>query len=263
MLRSRGSSLLRAFAALALGGIVSGRPRGGDSPLGGGGGDNPFGGGGFGGGGGGGGDLGSLLGGLFGGGGNAGEPLCKAGTVPVPKLDHHKAMQANGCGPQGMQIPEEFGLFRCCNFHDICFATCGTTHAWCEEEFKECNRRVCNLNPKGPKRKECKKVSKSFSGLTDVFGKGFHDSSQKESCACEKEAAATSKHREFLSGFLQEYDPEEASAAKIDAALQQWKGKEGKLYAALVKKYGHKFIKFDNIAGEFEQNSSIIELPEL
>merc|ERR1719384_320325 len=116
-------------------------------------------------------------------------------------------MTANGCGPQGMQIPEEFGLFRCCNFHDVCFSTCGTTHAWCEEEFKGCMRRVCKAVPKGPERKKCKEQSKSFSGLTDMFGNGFYASSQKESCSCEKKGAPAAKgHRTYLKAFLTEYE---------------------------------------------------------
>merc|ERR1712217_138165 len=130
----------------------------------------------------------------------------------------HKAMTANGCGPQGMQIPEEFGLYRCCNFHDVCFSTCGTTHQWCEQEFKGCMKRVCKAPLDGDK-KECKQQAKSFTSLTGAFGKGFHTSSQKMSCDCVDKASAASAHKTYLTDFLQEYDPSAATDDRVGTTM--------------------------------------------
>lgn len=211
-----------------------------------------------------GGGLEGLLGGLFGGGGGLpSKPLCEEGKVAVPKTDNHKAMTANGCGPQGMQMPEPYGLFRCCNFHDVCFSTCGTAFDWCEQEFAACLKRVCKTLPKGDERKGCKDQSKSFTSLTGAFGKGFYESSQKESCQCVNKDLAAKKHRDYLKAFLEDYHPEEATDERIDAALEKYKGKEGTLYAALVKMYGHNFVKFDKIGAEFEKGSGNVGLDEL
>ena len=43
---------------------------------------------------------------------------------------------ANGCGPQGMEVKESFGLWPCCNIHDVCYSSCGTTFSFCEKRFK-------------------------------------------------------------------------------------------------------------------------------
>eukprot|EP00435_Cladocopium_sp_Y103_P011303 s2180_g2.t4 len=83
-------------------------------------------------------DLGALLGGL--GGLDAGPPAKKGkgGTMTNMSFfpsssDQHKKMMANGCGPEGLVVKEPYGLWRCCNSHDVCFSVCGTSHNFCEE----------------------------------------------------------------------------------------------------------------------------------
>jgi len=183
--------------------------------------------------------------------------MCPEGQVPAPAEGHHKAMTANGCGPQGLQIKEPHGLYRCCNFHDVCFSACGTTHEWCEKEFKRCMRKTCKQPDSGDKP-ECKKQAETFSSLSGAFGKGFHSSSQKMSCKCMDKAEAAGQHMKFLVDFLGQYDPE--AEGRAGAYLEKWRGKEGELYALLVRKYGRKFVKFTDIDPDFEKMSPKYDL---
>lgn len=51
----------------------------------------------------------------------------------------------------GMEVEEPFQLWRCCNSHDVCYASCGTTFKYCEKQFKNCmawlagHRSPCRL----------------------------------------------------------------------------------------------------------------------
>lgn len=180
---------------------------------------------------------------------NPEEPLCKEGELPVPLAGHHKKMKANGCGPQGFQVHESFGLHKCCNFHDVCFSTCGTSHEFCEKEFRRCMDLACTKPALGTIA-ACRKQAQSFATLTTSFGRGFHKRSQRESCTCMPEEIAADVHHEYLLEFLKDHDPETATEEAAEELLRRWKGKEGHLYAGLVKKHGHKFINFDNIKEE-------------
>lgn len=178
-------------------------------------------------------------------------PLCGPGQEAVPKMDQHEKLSANGCGPQGMQIQEPFGLYRCCNGHDVCFSVCGTTHAFCEQEFQNCMKEVCK-NPLQGKKKDCKQQAKTFSVLTKSFGADFHSDSQRETCQCVPKGEAVAKrHREYLTAFMKRYNSSAATEEEVDDALSQYQGREGELYLRLVKIHGNNFVRFDNIKGEF------------
>ena len=56
------------------------------------------------------------------------EAICKDGKFPGPNVGGGYVPEANGCGPSGMQIPEQFGLYKCCNRHGRC-GWCGVV--WC------------------------------------------------------------------------------------------------------------------------------------
>jgi len=200
------------------------------------------------------GGLANVLEGLGGGGPGRGASarLCEEGEVPVPAMDNHKAFTANGCGPDGMKIEEPFGLHRCCNFHDVCFSTCGTTHDWCENEFRVCMKRVCKAHS-GTSRSSCSNQAAQFTSMTGAFGKGFHSSSQRTSCNCTPRAEAKDGHRAYLKDFLLDYDPEDAGDERVERLLETWKGKEGEMYAGLVHKHGAQFVRFRDTEPTFAQ----------
>jgi secretory phospholipase A2 len=177
------------------------------------------------------------------------QKICQAGFVPVPKMEELKLFTANGCGPQGMQIKEEFGLYKCCNGHDVCFEVCGTTHKFCEEKFSSCMAQVCETPLNGTKE-ECLAQSKSFSVLTRSFGQSFHLESQKESCDCLPGDQAAERQLKFLQSFYNKYDGTK-SLEEVKRQLSKWSGREGEMFYQLVRKYGQAVVKFDHIQPEF------------
>ncbi|CAE7345620.1 Pla2g12a [Symbiodinium sp. CCMP2592] len=178
------------------------------------------------------------------------DDACPAGQSPVPKMDQHSRMMANGCGPQGLVIKEPHGLFRCCNGHDVCFSVCGTSHDFCEDQFAKCMQEVCQ-SPLSGEHQECQKQAHSFSSMTKVFGSGFHKASQQDSCHCVPEDEAGKKHRDYLETFYRLYNESMLDTDTLELQLSKWKGKEAELYFDLVKKYGHLFVQFDDVPKEF------------
>ena len=161
-------------------------------------------------------NLGDLLGGLGGGGGGKGgnKPLCPAGKSAVPLMNQFTdaTLYANGCGPQGMKVEENFGLFPCCNSHDICYGICGTTHKFCENKFKRCMEKICKGQVDSQQQAACRQQANGFSGMTAVFGVSFHSSSQQDACECvpSGDAAVRKHYTALLTAFYDTHQPEQA-----------------------------------------------------
>eukprot|EP00931_Biecheleriopsis_adriatica_P039278 TRINITY_DN22465_c0_g1_i2.p1 TRINITY_DN22465_c0_g1~~TRINITY_DN22465_c0_g1_i2.p1 ORF type:complete len:262 (-),score=72.18 TRINITY_DN22465_c0_g1_i2:29-814(-) len=212
-------------------------------------------------------DLGDLLGGLAGMGGAAGgakgkqeRTVCPKGKFQVPRpLNRLKKgmLIANGCGPQGMQMQEPFGLWRCCNRHDVCFSSCNTTFEFCERKFEQCMKNRCKEPENVKSQDECMKSANSFSSMTKMFGKGSHSSTMFEVCDCaDTEKEAWQKRRDWVLDVYTRFGPAEKASNEtfIDEVLKKHKGKEGTLYFDLIIKYGGAkgFVEFDNVANTFE-----------
>jgi hypothetical protein len=41
------------------------------------------------------------------------------------------------------QVTSEYDFEKCCEVHDICYDTCGTSKVTCDEDFKKCMKKVC------------------------------------------------------------------------------------------------------------------------
>jgi len=213
-------------------------------------------------------DLGALFGamggmgkggGLGGKGGNAAS-ICPAGKFVAPKLSSKLRpgeLIANGCGPQGMQVDEPFGLWRCCNRHDVCFSACDVKFDYCEKQFKKCIKERCAHDDNKGKESECKSQGDGFTSMTAMFGAGSHASSMQAVCECKKtEAAANSQRRDYIVDIYKRFGNKTKAddAAYIDGLVSKYEGKQGKLYLELIHKYGgaEGFVEFDNIRNEFE-----------
>jgi secretory phospholipase A2 len=200
---------------------------------------------------------------------------CPKGQVRVPKeldslLEQPRRNQyiANGCGPEGMQVEEPFGLWQCCNGHDVCYSTCGAKFGHCESEFGRCMKGVCDRLESPERQRECHEQASGFTGMTGIFGRGSHASSQRDTCECKtKGPEADAAWRAFIeavyakSGAAQGMGQDmpaveamlpggqlslgEASASEdaVGALLKAWEGKEGELAFAMVRRYGVYFVK--------------------
>lgn len=176
-----------------------------------------------------------------------------AGEVPAPTENPDYKFECNGCGPKGMQVNENFGLYKCCNGHDLCYSTCGTTKEYCEKVFKSCMKSTCEKsfghNP--AMKADCEKQANSMTGLTAAFGGGFHTRSQtgnKETgqpgaCDCyESEEKADERWlQKFTEFYIAHAEPkmsEGEAAAKAEEVLKKNKGnKRGEAYYKMIKKY--------------------------
>lgn len=200
---------------------------------------------------------------------------CPKGRTRVPKdldsiLSRPRRNQfiANGCGPEGMQVEEPFGLWQCCNGHDVCYSTCGASFQLCEDQFGRCMKGVCDRIQSPERARECHKQASSFTGMTGIFGKGSHASSQRDTCECKKKGPeADAAWRSFVEavyaksgatgGMGQDtaainamlphgHEPindARTDGGAIDALMKAWKGKEGELAFDMVRRYGVYFVK--------------------
>merc|ERR1711935_371228 len=163
---------------------------------------------------------------------------CLAGKFPGPTAKPY-IYTANGCGPQGMQVKENFGLHVCCNNHDLCYGVCGTTFGYCEAQFGKCMKAVCEKHG-GEKASECNQQAQSFTGMTRMFGGGMHQSSQVDACDCfDSKETAAQRHLEHITGLYQRNNPEKAKdKAFIAGLLERSKGKEGPLTTRVLQNMG-------------------------
>ncbi len=74
-------------------------------------------------------------------------------------------------------------FIECCNSHDRCYGTCGTTHKGCDDTFNTCMKKECEpLNI--VQKAACKATAFTFYQAVDKGGKcGFHKSQQNH-CQC-------------------------------------------------------------------------------
>jgi secretory phospholipase A2 len=213
------------------------------------------------------GDLGDILGSLFDNLGDAGtgkgikskknkrnkQGQCTSGKHLAPvqlntllNAKPRRHFTANGCGPQGMEVQEPFGLWKCCNGHDVCYSTPGATFNYCEKTFHTCMKKLCKEYHKGGKRKQCQEQADGFSGMTKIFGRGAHSSSQRDVVEClDSKTAAKDRWHTFIKDIYiaSKIDamPSDASISNMLARMK--KGKEGEFIDRLVKKYGKIWVK--------------------
>jgi secretory phospholipase A2 len=162
--------------------------------------------------------------------------------VKVPKQPF-VSITANGCGPEGMQIEEEFGLFRCCNRHDICFQSCGVTWRFCEKDFKKCMNDVCMSSTK---KKDCKEQADMFSSMTSMFGSAFFDTSQDGVCECVDSSDANKRYI----AFLREISSDTIDIEDANQFVTKYEKKPGIMVYKALKKYKDTTVIFQNIKDE-------------
>lgn len=78
----------------------------------------------------------------------------------------------------------EFNLTPCCDQHDICYDTCGSSRKVCDADFTKCLNSVCNSQTTGKKIDDCNGTSQLFSMGASGFGCGSFAASQHQACMC-------------------------------------------------------------------------------
>jgi len=103
----------------------------------------------------------------------------------------------NGCGPSGSVvtpvIPNGFGaadFTPCCDTHDVCYGTCNTVKANCDNGFLTCLQGACMAAYSGSgisttvKRNACLRVAGIYFSAVSNRGQNAYDAAQREACDC-------------------------------------------------------------------------------
>jgi hypothetical protein len=173
--------------------------------------------------------------------------VCPKGQTPVPRLieDFQEPISVNGCGREGMRMPDDFGLEPCCNAHDLCYQSCGASFRMCEKKFDRCMRAVCSALEGGGQAGSCIETAEMYSGLTKMMGRAVWIESQQNVCTCEKDPESAKQHHEaFLQDFYGRYAPERTEGTS--RLLGKHRGREGLLYMRLGERYKDKYVRFDS-----------------
>lgn len=158
---------------------------------------------------------------------------CPAGTVAAPKffdkLPHHH-FHVDGCGPKNKPVDESFGLWICCNRHDVCYSSCGTTHKYCEDEFKKCIDEVCiggHLQKEDQSR--CERLAAGFYAMGQTMGKKFHEQGQNQGCDCfDDESKALDRYRDFVGDIYKRLpEGEKKDQDFVSGVMEKYQGQEG------------------------------------
>eukprot|EP00759_Apiculatamorpha_spiralis_P055212 PhF_6_TR7322/c0_g1_i1/m.10979/K01047/PLA2G, SPLA2; secretory phospholipase A2 len=73
---------------------------------------------------------------------------CPDGSKPKKQKASH-VPSSNGCGTAGFKVDPEFGFEPCCDEHDKCYDTCGSSRSHCDDVFEKCMKDHCqSLKPK-------------------------------------------------------------------------------------------------------------------
>ena len=68
----------------------------------------------------------------------------KNGVEPKKDIDTN-LLSTNGCSMLGDAIDkDDFGLWKCCNRHDVCYGLCGSSLRFCERSFSTCMTSTCD-----------------------------------------------------------------------------------------------------------------------
>ena len=119
-------------------------------------------------------------------------PVSDAEDCPnnrVPKQNHTPA--TNGCGPQaGVDfVPDDFGDYSFtgpCNGHDVCYGTCGSSKAQCDDQFFDDMVEVCQNTTfaLSSDRSACIRNATIYATAVASFADGAYADGQVEGCDC-------------------------------------------------------------------------------
>lgn len=101
---------------------------------------------------------------------------------------NHKP-RANGCGPEnGIKVPDRpfVADFKpACDFHDICYETCGRKKSFCDRRFRKLMEDACDETfPREAKRLACYVAAGTYYQFVSKFGDDPYEDAQKEACLC-------------------------------------------------------------------------------
>jgi secretory phospholipase A2 len=89
-----------------------------------------------------------------------------------------------------MKVQTTPEMVPCCDVHDICYDTCGSSKKKCDEDFQACLLKTCVVPSFGTKE-DCENTASVLSVGVNAFGCAAFKRSQKKACHCQPAAAGT------------------------------------------------------------------------
>ena len=157
------------------------------------------------------------------------------------RVQSETRLVSNGCSkPPGIDIAGEENFTYCCDRHDACYESCGSSRDYCDKEFSKCMRQLCDTA--FSHNKQCKSAAEMYFMGVNLFGQGGFEDSQDQHCTC-IEASKVNEHYVYL---VKDFYDTHVTTTKTEGevkALVEGKGGNIKRLAMLVfslyKKYGH------------------------
>lgn len=97
-------------------------------------------------------------------------------------MKQHTLLTANGCRVDKEQITDDFGMFLCCNIHDVCLQLCGSKPAYCAEVLSDCAGKICSSLEET--RSQCQEQAKTFVDHAKNIKIDAVLDKQQKSCDC-------------------------------------------------------------------------------
>jgi len=165
---------------------------------------------------------------------------CSNGFMPAPKP--RRRPFANGCTiPSFDQNSAFYGdhshFDKCCNYHDVCYMSCGMARNTCDEEMKECLLGSCD---RSWDKEECEKMARMFYMHEKFYGCPHYRASQKDLCLCFAPEEAHERVRTYASEFFQVYNQTHMLPKNVDKKYfdrEPDSNMHGELILRLYRKY--------------------------
>ena len=112
------------------------------------------------------------------------QELMQCSRVPDPDY----TPSPNGCGPEGgPSVPDnptgcsDTSFLGACNAHDICYGTCNSSRAVCDNDFLNAMLEVCMWSSCAYR---CSQFAYAYYGTVNNWGQAAYESAQVNACAC-------------------------------------------------------------------------------
>lgn len=179
-----------------------------------------------------------------------------------------RPVESNGCSkPDFLQVQGEEDFTHCCDRHDACYAMCGASKDYCDNDFKSCMLKLCQTN--FAQNPDCKQAASMYAMGTQLFGSTGFDDLQRDHCQCIPRNQVLQHYTSLVEDFYTKHvDPGHRKDAKSIIGNSKHAKNIGseenpkypniyRIYYELHKKYEHAIKHIEKRIGK------IIEKPKV
>ena len=109
-----------------------------------------------------------------------------SGTIYRSAEQNGRSINVNGCGAEGgRKYPSRFGMMSfldCCNEHDRCYGTCGSSRSACDRALGDYIRNKCAKITLASAASECRAVANTYELAVSLRAKSAYENAQDNHC---------------------------------------------------------------------------------